>query len=98
MSGGSLDYGFRRLDDLADEIDLRCNDPLHRAFAKHLRLCSTAAHALEWALSGDTELGSEVAAIRAVVSPSDVLNLLIEDGRQLEAELAKALRAAECGW
>ena len=33
MSGGCYDYGFRKIDDLADSI--RLTTPLRKAFKKH---------------------------------------------------------------
>lgn len=59
MSGGSYDYAFRHLSDLAEQIDSKTRErdsknSLERLnFAELLRLCSTAAHAIEWRDSGD---------------------------------------------
>lgn len=81
MSGGSLDYAYGRLDDLACTIAARAKTPLHMAFAEHLRKVASAAHDLEWVWSCDTCPGDEEAAIRAVIAPG--------------AELAEAVKAAE---
>lgn len=91
MSGGALDYGQYKLDTIADEIDLRARTPLERAFAAHLRKVGIAVHDLEWVWSGDTSLGSEEAAIRAVVSPADVLETATKSAEVALADLTAAL-------
>jgi len=86
MSGGSYDYAFGKVVDMADslsEVKSR-NTPLRRAFAKHLRLVAEAMHDIEWVDSGDCGLGDEVAAIEAVLG-KDVQVL----------ELAEAIADAE---
>lgn len=73
MSGGSLDYAFRHIDEAIDQILNRHPTVVQRAFATHLKLVSLALHDLEWALSGDTSPGNEVPAIMAVIKPQDVV-------------------------
>lgn len=67
MSGGALDYKCYTIEDLANMIEEQSNDPLHREFAAHLKMCAKAAHALEWVLSGDYSPGDEVKLLRAVL-------------------------------
>lgn len=73
MSGGSLNYMYSHIEDLADSIALRSRKPLHKAFALHLQKVAKAAHDLEWTLSGDYGEGDELEAIRAVISKQDLV-------------------------
>lgn len=70
MSGGSHDYAYAHLDDLATSIEGWTNgcteEPrrsLRLAFAQHLRECAQAAFAIEWVDSCDWGDGDEVAAV-----------------------------------
>lgn len=76
MSGGSYDYAFRRIEELASAIRTRAETELalsddarelRHEFAGRLELFARAAHAIEWADSGDTAEGGEVGAIRAAL-------------------------------
>lgn len=76
MSGSSYEYAYRNLADLARMVRARAETELDVAdhvrklrhdFADRLELFARAAHAIEWADSGDTSEGSEVAAIRAAL-------------------------------
>lgn len=67
MSGGSLQYACYKVAQIADDIDSRAENDLHRAFAEHLRKVSKALHDLEWVWSCDYGEGDEVEAIRAVL-------------------------------
>lgn len=62
MSGGSMQYLYRRL---LDEVDFACDTPERKAFAAHLELVAKALHDIEWVDSGDYGPGDENAAIRA---------------------------------
>ena len=66
MSGGSLDYVYRKVADAAQTILSRPRNPLHLAFARHLIKVSKALHDLEWVYSGDYSEPDEEEAIRAV--------------------------------
>lgn len=95
MSGGSLDYLYQRLDDLAEAVDRNATKALHRAFAQHLRKCAKAAKDLEWMLSGDTSPGDEDKSILAVVSRQELVETAIQlirtaikDAREVEKRLA----------
>ena len=93
MSGGSLDYCYSRVHDAALTILQRAESPTHRAFAAHLMKVSEALRAMEWMLSCDTSPGSEVAAIRAVLSEGAELEAATERAREALAELQSALSA-----
>ena len=68
MSGGALDYAFRRVGSAADLIREHDNaTTLHKAFAEHLSLVADALHDLEWELSDDYGKGDADKAIRAVL-------------------------------
>lgn len=73
MSGGSLDYVFRKVEDAADSIthSSGCQSPRHKAFAKHLRLVARALKDVEWVLSGDSSTGDDHAAIDAITTPGE---------------------------
>ena len=95
MSGGSYDYAYAKINDLADQIESSgSRNPLRLAFAKHLRLCAEAAHDIEWVDSCDYGKGQEVEAIRKVVSPNEVLAPAIELAEQALRNLREAIDEA----
>lgn len=81
MSGGSYDYAYRHIEQLADDIECRTKTPrtdgfdqmppdvvvLRLRFVEHLRKVAQAAHDIEWVDSGDYGDGAEVEAIEAVL-------------------------------
>lgn len=93
MSGGSLDYCYGRVRDAAETILARADSPAHRAFAAHLMKVSEALRAMEWMLSCDTSPGSELNAIRAVLSDGAELEAATERAREALADLQSALSA-----
>jgi len=52
MSGGSLNYGYFQIEQLADELEALGN-PRWAKFEAHLRLVAKAAHDVEWVESSD---------------------------------------------
>jgi len=80
MSGGSYDYAFRHVQDMA--ANLRCgrngHDPLRVAFAEHLEKVAKAMHDVEWVDSCDYGKGQEAEAIRAVIAPGAELDAAID--------------------
>lgn len=96
MSGGSWDYFYSKLEDVA--VRLKCEDtPLRRAFGTHLIACSAALKAIEWSDSGDTEMGSDEALIEAALGKNKdalVLKEAIKSAQQARDELNDALRRA----
>ena len=92
MSGGSWDYFYGRLEDVA--LRLQCErDPLRKAFGSHLQKCAKALHDIEWVDSCDCSPGDEVKAIKAVLGPDCPALVLSESRKQAEAALEQ-LRAA----
>lgn len=94
MSGGSLDYAYRYVDEVVELILKRAEVPAHKAFAKHLVKVAKALHDLEWVWSGDCSEG-DIEAIMAVIKPSDVLESAVEDAKKAMSELDLAIKEAE---
>lgn len=97
MSGGSYDYAFRHIDDLASEMLRRGKKtPLRSAFTDLLFRVSLAAKEIEWADSGDTEQGGpiEIAAILACFQNSDaaIKRASVED---IEEAIGRAQEAVK---
>ncbi len=92
MSGGSMQYLYRRLLDAEFLVDT----PERVAFRRHLDLVAHALKDIEWVDSGDYAAGDESEAIRACLSDGAVLEAAIERAhaahRDLTAELEKACR------
>lgn len=89
MSGGSLDYAFQRVEEVASNISSRATKPLHRAFSAHLLLVAEALHDLEWVWSSDMSNGDEDESIRRVVdrvaeikAATDSLKIAIVDAEE----------------
>ena len=73
MSGGTYDYFFRRVEDIADEIHHgRDHEAVREAFRAHLRKVAKALQAIEWVDSGDYAPGAEVASILECLKGSRV--------------------------
>jgi len=62
MSGGSYNYAYRHVEDMALALS-RKKSPLHNAFGRHLLLVAKAMHDIEWVDSGDYGEGREFKAI-----------------------------------
>lgn len=87
MSGGSYDYLYCRVEDMADRIVQAGDTPERRRFAEHLRRVANAMHAIEWVDSCDLGRGDENAAIRAVFDPAEnaAIDIAAAESRMLEA-------------
>lgn len=111
MSGGSYDYAFGRIDDLANAIrenagcrNLPGENPdeygsppsLRRAFAEHLRKVARAARAIEWNDSGDGDR-DEQRLIRECIAPDAELSEAVSHARGALAALQAALAESEKG-
>jgi hypothetical protein len=94
MSGGSLCYGQDKIEEIVYNIQHASKDPLHLAFAKHLRVCGEAVHALEWMLSGDTRPGAEIEAIRKALPTQCELESAIESAQEALFNLKDILKIA----
>lgn len=75
-------------------IEKSPNNPLHVAFANHLKLVATALHDLTWVFSGDIGPGDEEEAIRAVITPALELDAALETAKAAVAQLQGAIDRA----
>lgn len=91
MSGGSYDYAFRAVRDMAETLQDRKDNPLRLAFARHLQLVSQAMHDIEWVDSCDYGQGRDHEAIRAVLHPTAELDAAIDLALRARGELEIAL-------
>ena len=89
MSGGSMDYLSYKIDD----VEIRPDTALRRAFAEKLPLFARALHEIEWADSGDTAVDNENerAAIEAVLGEHAELDQLIKEATRARDALNEAL-------
>lgn len=87
MSGGSYNYAYSKIEDLAENI--QGTTPLRKAFKEHLRLVATACHDIEWVDSCDKSNGDEDAAIRAALGHG-------ADALAMKAALTELLDAIQC--
>ena len=96
MSGGSWDYFYGRLEEVASR--LQCERyPLRKAFGSHLQKCAKALHYIEWVDSCDCLPGDEVKAIKAALGPDGPALVLSESRKQAEAALEQLKAAlADC--
>jgi hypothetical protein len=96
MSGGSYNYAYVHVNDMANS--LRINRGPSRAkrlaFKKHLELVSEAMRAIEWVDSGDSSDGDEIAAIDAVLERGAPLKAMIDSARETLNELSEAIADA----
>lgn len=82
MSGGSYDYAYMKIEDMADEL-CQQRQPLRKAFGKHLKLVAKAMHDIEWVDSSDYGPGEEVDSINAVLAPGAEMEAIKEDLQEL---------------
>lgn len=81
MSGGSYDYAYVKVNDMA--CNLRLSSPLRRAFRQHLLDTADAMKSVEWADSCDISQDDADAAIKKAMGE-----------RWMQATLAEAVFAA----
>lgn len=92
MSGGSLDYLYYKVEDVAIKLQNKENTPLQRAFGLHLIKVAKALHDVELVMSGDYSDGDDEKAIKEVLnddSNREVFAVLQTDALKLIAELKK---------
>jgi len=97
MSGGSWEYSYARIEEIADRL-MEERDVHRRALGHHMALIAEAMHAIEWVDSGDCSSPHDVDAIKAVLVPGlkgKCLELLIADARGVVAELGALVGVAE---
>ena len=86
MSGGSLDYAYMRVQEIADSVLQKSENAHHRALGKHLSKISKALKILEWVLSGDSAEGEEIEAINNVLPLTCMLESVVNDAKVALAE------------
>jgi hypothetical protein len=79
MSGGSWNYMYRTLEEVADRL-MSDKKPLRRAFGEHVAKVANALHDVEWVDSGDSAENDELPSIKAVLG---------ENAKALEIEIVK---------
>ena len=91
MIGGSYDYAYSKVADMAHQPRGKDNSALRRAFGKHLLLVSEAMHDIERVDSGDCGPGDEDAAIKKVLGNVKAAEMaeLREEAEALIEELRK---------
>jgi len=99
MSGGSYDYLYSKIRDMADDMPLHssCDDYVHpslrAAFKKHLKLVADACRAIELNDSGDGDQ-DEIAKIEACLPRDAELRAAIEEAEVTLASLTAAIERA----
>jgi hypothetical protein len=96
MSGGSYNYAYYRIEELAAEI--RATTPLRKAFKAHLLKVAKACHDIEWVDSCDYGPSDEDKAIRAclgVNADAMVIHEVLETAKKAKAELEQAISFVE---
>lgn len=98
MSGGSYDYLYRRVEDVAEQIraeggcsSLGYSRPaLRKAFKAHLEKVAEILRAIEWNDSGDGD-STEIEKIEALLGPNAELEVLIAEAYRAKEALDVAL-------
>lgn len=106
MSGGSYNYAYRQIEDLAESISERAGccelegpgtygspPSLRRAFCEHLKRVAAACHAIEWNDSCDGH-ADEQRLIRECIAPGAELEHSIQRAGEAAEELANLLERA----
>lgn len=88
MSGGSYDYAYAKVEDMARELE-KHRDPLRRAFAKHLFAVAKAMYDVEWVDSGDYSPGAEREAVSLVVDRATAMSVLVDALRDIADQMQR---------
>jgi len=88
MSGGSLDYMYLKVEDVAGQIKERAENGLQQAFAEYLFDVAKALHDLEWHYSRDT-INPEPDSVKKLISNDQVLQVLNIDADKLIEQIKK---------
>lgn len=100
MSGGSYNYFYSRIEDVAgqvarsDGLPKYSNPTLRRAFAKHLLKVAAAMRAIEWNDSSDGD-EEETALIEACLSEGAELEQAVADAEVALKSLQDAVDRAK---
>lgn len=95
MSGGSYDYAYSKVEDMAERLLDQTRYPLRVAFGRHLKKVAKAMHDIEWVDSCDYGTGDEVKAINACLSDGAELEVAIELAEQTKQDLEKVIQEAK---
>ena len=95
MSGGALDYAFTHMENAAESIRKKRMGTLWDALADHCEFLSHVLYKAEWALSGDSSYEEAEKMIRGLITPQMELEVAVDEGKRVLAELGKALERAE---
>ena len=68
MSGGSYEYRYLQIDQLADDIKAEDGESERLAFKQFLKDIANVCHDIEWVDSGDYGEGREVESIKSVLT------------------------------
>lgn len=93
MSGGSYNYLYLRVEEVATDPRVRNGGPVRRAFAKHLDKVAEAMRAIEWVDSCDSS--DDTKEILACLGPYAELEELISTAKELTGQLIEATKVAE---
>jgi len=96
MSGGSYEYAYHRIEELA--ADIRPTSALRKAFKAHLVKVSKACHDIEWVDSCDCSPGDEDGAIRACLGDATdalVLAEVLAEAKKSHGDLGEAISIAQ---
>ncbi len=97
MSGGSWNYAYRHLEELAESLR-ESRQPERRALGKRMSLMAQAAHDIEWVDSGDLSPGDDLPAINTALgkhAPAEAANAAIEGARETLRVLSDAIARLE---
>lgn len=106
VSGGSWNYFYAKLDEVADRLletpvdrdgAHARNWALRRAFGLHLKECAKALHAIEWVDSNDWGTGDENEPIRRAVGLASgplALNEAVAEAERVAGTLTKEIALA----
>jgi hypothetical protein len=98
MSGGSYNYVYIRIQELAQDISIRAKTPERKAFARLLLKVSKAAHDIEWVDSGDYGSGRENESILDALGENHkflVMKELIEEAEGMVKTLNEYINSAK---
>ena len=88
MSGGSWDYAYQRVQDVADRFR-GSRDATRRAFGEHLAKCAEAMRVVEWVDSGDSTSPADTDAIRALLGPAPIVAEIKAEAERLLGEVQR---------
>jgi len=94
VSGGSYNYLYRKVIEVAETLSDSNQPDYRKAFAKHLVFIANALHDIEWVDSSDMGNGADKEAIMQCISMQDVLKEAIENAEYAKENLEDILDEA----